>query len=121
MPKQEVSVMRREAVKLHRNLDGIKEMDKFPGAIVVVDVPRESIAVAEARRLNIPVVAITDTNSNPDLVDYPVAGNDDAIRSISVILEALNDAIIEGAMKGGTLGQESVKPAEDESLTGVSA
>ena len=121
MPKQEVSVMRREAVKLHRNLDGIKEMEKFPAAIVVVDVPRESIAVAEARRLNIPVVAITDTNSNPDLVDYPIAGNDDAIRSISVILEALNDAIIEGAMKGGTLGQDSVKPVEDESLTGVSA
>ena len=121
MPKQEVSVMRRENAKLHRNLDGIKDMEKYPSAIVIVDVPREEIAVAEARRLNIPVVAITDTNSNPDLVDYPVAGNDDAIRSISIILEALNDAVIEGAMKGGTLGKESVKPADEESLTGVSA
>src|ERR1700733_9691131 len=121
MPKQELSVMRREAVKLHRNLDGIKDMEKYPAAIVIVDVPRESIAVAEARRLNIPVVAISDTNSDPDLVDYPIAGNDDAIRSISIILEALNDAIIEGSAKSGTLGQASVKPVEEESLTGVSA
>jgi small subunit ribosomal protein S2 len=121
MPKQEVSVMRRENVKLHRNLDGIREMEKYPAAIVIVDVPREAIAVAEARRLGIPIVAITDTNSNPDLVDYPIAGNDDAIRSISVILEALNDAIVEGSMKAGTMGKDSVKPEEEESLTGVSA
>ena len=121
MPKQEVSVMRRENTKLHRNLDGIKDMEKYPGAIIIVDVPRESIAVAEARRLNIPVVAISDTNSDPDLATYPIAGNDDAIRSISVILEALNDAIIEGAMKSGTLGKDSVKPADEEMLTGVSA
>jgi small subunit ribosomal protein S2 len=122
MPKQEVSVMRRENAKLHRNLDGIKDMEKYPSAIVVVDVPRESIAVAEARRLGIPVVAIADTNSDPDLVDYPIAGNDDAIRSISVILEALNDAIIEGSSKAGTLDKEtSVKTADEESLTGVSA
>jgi small subunit ribosomal protein S2 len=121
MPKQEVSVMRRENAKLHRNLDGIKDMEKYPAAIVIVDVPREEIAVAEARRLNIPIVAITDTNSNPDLVDYPIAGNDDAIRSISIILEALNDAITEGSMRAGTLGKDSVKPADEESLTGVSA
>jgi small subunit ribosomal protein S2 len=121
MPKQEVSVMRRENAKLHRNLDGIKEMEKYPGAIVVVDVPRESIAVAEARRLNIPVVAISDTNSDPELVNYPIAGNDDAIRSISIILEALNDAIIEGSMQAGTLGKDSVKPEDQEALTGVSA
>jgi small subunit ribosomal protein S2 len=120
MPKQEVSVMRRENTKLHRNLDGIKDMEKYPSAIVIVDVPRESIAVAEARRLGIPVVAITDTNSDPDLVDYPIAGNDDAIRSISIILEALNDAIIEGSAKAGTLGKDAPKP-EEESLTGVSA
>jgi small subunit ribosomal protein S2 len=121
MPKQEVSVMRRENAKLHRNLDGIKDMEKYPAAIVIVDVPREEIAVAEARRLNIPIVAITDTNANPDLVDFPIAGNDDAIRSITVMLEALNEAIIEGSMKAGTLGKDSVKPVEEESLTGVSA
>ena len=121
MPKQEVSVMRRENAKLHRNLDGVKDMEKYPGAIVIVDVPRESIAVAEARRLNIPVVAITDTNSDPDLVDYPIAGNDDAIRSISIILEALNDAIVEGSHKAGTLEKAPARAAEEESLTGVSA
>ena len=92
--------MRRENAKLHRNLDGIKDMEKYPAAIVIVDVPREAIAVAEARRLNIPIVAITDTNANPDLVNYPIAGNDDAIRSISIILEALNDAVIEGSDEG---------------------
>ena len=122
MPKQEVSVMRRENAKLHRNLDGIKDMEKYPAAIVIVDVPREEIAVAEARRLGIPVVAIADTNSDPDLVDYPIAGNDDAIRSISVILEALNDAIIEGSAKSGSSDKEaSVKTADEEALTGVSA
>ena len=121
MPKQELSVMRRENAKLHRNLDGIKDMEKYPSALVLVDVPREEIAVAEARRLNIPVVAISDTNSDPEIVDYPIAGNDDAIRSISIILEALNDAVIEGSMKAGTMGKDSVKPVEEESLTGVSA
>jgi len=121
LPKQEIAVLRRENTKLHRNLDGIKDMDKFPSAIVIIDVPRESIAVAEARRLNIPVVAITDTNSDPDLVNFPIAGNDDAIRSISIILEALNDAIIEGSAKAGTPGPESAKPVEEESLTGISA
>jgi len=121
MPKQEVSVMRRENAKLHRNLDGIKDMEKYPSAIVIVDVSRESIAVAEARRLNIPVVAITDTNADPDLVDYPIAGNDDAIRSISIILEALNNAIIEGSAKSGAPNRDAAKPVEEESLTGVSA
>ncbi|HUB66569.1 MAG TPA: 30S ribosomal protein S2 [Candidatus Methylacidiphilales bacterium] len=121
LPKQEIAVLRRENTKLHRNLDGIKDMDKFPAAIIIIDVPRESIAVAEARRLNIPVVAITDTNSDPDLADFPIAGNDDAIRSISIILEALNDAIIEGAAGSAHAAPESAKTAEEESLTGVSA
>jgi small subunit ribosomal protein S2 len=121
LPKQEIAVLRRENTKLHRNLDGIKDMDKFPAAIIIIDVPRESIAVAEARRLNIPVVAITDTNSDPDLVDFPIAGNDDAIRSISIILEALNDAVIEGSASSPGPGSEPVKTADEESLTGVSA
>ncbi|MEM1059291.1 MAG: 30S ribosomal protein S2 [Verrucomicrobiota bacterium] len=96
LPKQEVAALRRENAKLHRNLDGIKDMEKYPDAIVLVDVPREHIAVAEAKRLRIPLVAIADTNADIDLVDYPVVGNDDAIRSIRVILEALNNAVIEG-------------------------
>jgi small subunit ribosomal protein S2 len=127
MPKHEVSALRRENLKLHRNLDGIRTMEKYPGAIILVDVPRESIAVAEARRLNIPIIAIVDTNADPDLVDYPIVGNDDAIRSIRVILEALNAAIIEGAITGGKDKADKEKPvavkAKEEkiALTGVSA
>jgi small subunit ribosomal protein S2 len=97
MPKQEVSALRRESAKIHRNLDGIANMDKIPDVLVVIDITREDIAVKEARRLNIPIVDITDTNADPTLVDYPIAGNDDAIRSISVILDCLNEAVIEGS------------------------
>jgi small subunit ribosomal protein S2 len=122
LPKQEVSVLRRENVKLHRNLDGIREMDKFPGALIIIDTPREQIAVAEARRLKIPIVAIADTNADPDQVDYPIVGNDDAIRSIRIIIEALNEAIIEGSsLNSKKRGDNKPTPSETESLTGVSA
>jgi small subunit ribosomal protein S2 len=70
-------------------------MEQLPDAIVIIDTVRESIAVAEARRLNIPIVAIADTNSDPDVIDFPIAGNDDAIRSIRIILQKLVDAIID--------------------------
>ena len=123
LPKQEIAVLRRENVKLHRNLDGIKDMEKYPAAMVLVDVPRESIAVAEARRLHIPVVAITDTNADPDLVDYPIAGNDDAIRSIRVLMEKLNDAIVEGKAQRGEFarGGADTSKAEAADLAAVSA
>lgn len=84
--KQEQSMIRREAARLVKFFDGIRTMDKLPGAMFVVDIKREHNAVAEARRLKIPVVAIVDTNCDPDLVDYPMAGNDDAIRSVRMIL-----------------------------------
>jgi small subunit ribosomal protein S2 len=84
--KQEQSMLRREAARLLKNFEGIRSMDKFPAAIFVVDIKREHNAVAEGRRLRIPIVAIVDTNCDPDLVDYPIAGNDDAIRSVRVIL-----------------------------------
>jgi len=84
--KQEQSMIRREAARLVKYFDGIRSMDKFPAAMFVVDIKREHNAVAEARRLKIPIVAIVDTNCDPDLVDYPVAGNDDAIRSVRLIL-----------------------------------
>lgn len=119
LPKQEVSALRRENIKLHRNLDGVRDMEKFPGALIIVDVPREQIAVAEARRLKIPIVAIVDTNADPDQIDYPVVGNDDAIRSIRVIIEALNEALIEGGSVGSKKRDD--KSAESEALTGVSA
>jgi small subunit ribosomal protein S2 len=84
--KQEQAVIRREAARLVKYFDGIRTLDKNPGAMFVVDVKREHNAVAEARKLGIPVVAITDTNADPDLVDYPIPGNDDAIRSVRMIL-----------------------------------
>lgn len=121
LPKQEIAVLRRENVKLHRNLDGVRDMEKFPGALIIIDTPREQIAVAEARRLKIPIVAITDTNADPDQVDYPVVGNDDAIRSIRIIIEAFNDALIEGASVSGKKRADKAAASESDSLTGVSA
>jgi small subunit ribosomal protein S2 len=96
MNKQETSALRREAAKLRRNLEGIMDMERLPDALVVIDTNREEIAVAEAARLKIPLVAIVDTNCDPERIDYPIAGNDDAIRSIRVILQKLVDAIVEG-------------------------
>ena len=91
--KQEQSVLRREAARLLKYFDGIRAMDKYPGAIFIVDIKREHNAVAEARRLKIPVVAIVDTNCDPDLVDYPIAGNDDAIRSVRVVLATVAQTV----------------------------
>ncbi len=94
MGKQEISAVRREGAKLLRNLEGLRAMEKFPDALVIIDTTREANAVAEARRLGIPVVAIVDTNADPEVIDYPIAGNDDAIRAIRVILQKLVDAIV---------------------------
>jgi small subunit ribosomal protein S2 len=91
--KQEQSVIRREAARLVKFFEGIQTMDKLPGALFVVDIKREHNAVAEARRLKIPVVAIVDTNCDPDLVEYPVAGNDDAIRSVRMILATIGQTV----------------------------
>ena len=91
--KQEQSMIRREAARLFKYLDGIRTMDKYPAVMFVVDIKREHNAIAEARRLNIPIVAIVDTNCNPDLVEYPIAGNDDAIRSVRLLLSTIVQAI----------------------------
>ena len=91
--KQEQSVIRREAARLVKFFEGIQAMEKLPGAMFVVDIKREHNAVAEARRLKIPVVAIVDTNCDPDLVDYPIAGNDDAIRSVRMILATIGQTV----------------------------
>ncbi len=96
MGKQEIAAVRREGDTLLRNLEGIRNMEKYPDALIIIDVQREGIAVAEARRLGIPVVAIVDTNADPNLIDYPIAGNDDAIRSIRVLLQKLVDALVAG-------------------------
>ena len=91
--KQEQSMIRRECARLVKNLDGIRTLDKQPSIMFVVDIKREHNAVAEARRLKIPIVAITDTNADPDLVDYPIPANDDAIRSVRLILTTVVHAI----------------------------
>ena len=93
LKKNEIAIMQRAAVKLHRDLDGIADMKKLPDVVVVIDVCHDSIAVSEARKLNIPVVAIVDTNANPELIDYPIAANDDAVKSIKIIVDTLVEAI----------------------------
>src|SRR5438876_6246242 len=93
--KQEQSMIRREAARLVKFFDGIRSMEKHPAAMFVVDIKREHNAVAEARRLKIPVVAIVDTNCDPDLVEYPIAGNDDAIRSVRLVLSVITQTIIQ--------------------------
>lgn len=95
LTKKEVAHLLREKAKLHKNLDGIKEMDGLPAALFVVDTRREKIAVAEARKIGIPVVAMVDSTSDPDVIDYPIAANDDAIKSISLITNILADYIAE--------------------------
>jgi small subunit ribosomal protein S2 len=94
MSKKELAALDREKAKLERNLKGVRAMDKLPDAVVIVDAAREHIAVNEARRLGVPIVAFVDTNADPDLIDYPIAANDDAIRSIRIILQKLIDPII---------------------------
>jgi small subunit ribosomal protein S2 len=95
IPKKEAARLRKEYEKLERNLSGIKDMPGLPGALFVVDLKEEHTAVAEANRLGIPIVAIVDTNCDPDEVDYPIPGNDDAIRAIRLIAGRIADAIIE--------------------------
>ncbi len=96
MPNKEASNLRRELRKLEQSLSGIVSMRRLPGALIVADIERDNIAVREASRLGIPVVAIVDSNCDPDLVDYVIPGNDDAVRSIKVLLSALVSAINEG-------------------------
>lgn len=96
LPKKEVTQLKLEQEKLVKNLGGIKEMKKLPAALFVVDPRKEHIAVAEARTLHIPIIAIIDTNCDPDEVDYPIPGNDDAIRAVKLIAAKMADAVIEG-------------------------
>jgi small subunit ribosomal protein S2 len=100
MTKKEVLGMTREREKLEKALGGIKQMTELPGAVFIVDVPKEHIAVTEARRLEIPIVAIVDTNCDPDLIDYPIPGNDDAIRSLKLFSGRIADACLLGQKVG---------------------
>ena len=106
LPKKEQLKLRGEMEKLEKNLSGVREMREIPGAVFVVDTKREAIAVAEARRLRIPIIGLVDTNADPDEVDYVIPGNDDAIRAVSLMARVIADAVIEGR-EGG---QTSVQP-----------
>jgi small subunit ribosomal protein S2 len=113
--KKEGARLRRELTKLERNLSGIAEMADLPGALFVVDINRESIAVAEANRLNIPVVAIVDTNCDPGPIDYPIPGNDDAIRAIQLIINLLSDTLQQASNEyAKVLAEEARRRAREE-------
>jgi small subunit ribosomal protein S2 len=112
--KQEQSVYRREAARIFKNLDGIRSMDKYPAAMFIVDIKREHNAVAEGRRLNIPIVALVDTNCDPELVTYPIAGNDDAIRSVRLILQTVVQAVTQArAEYEAKYGRRKTQQAEE--------
>ena len=112
--KQEASALARELAKLETNLTGIAEMDKMPGALFVVDVCREANAVKEAKRLGIPVVAIVDTNADPDPIDYVIPGNDDSVRGIELIVTKLADLLKDADIEAAKAAAEAQAQAEQE-------
>ena len=112
LPKKEVIVLKKEMEKLQTNLGGIKDMTEIPGAMFVVDPKKERIAILEARKLGIPVIGLVDTNCNPEDVDYVIPGNDDAIRAIKLIIEAMANAVIESKQ-----GESMVKESENDEET----
>ena len=115
LPKKEVALLKQERDKLETNLGGIKNMTSLPGVMFVVDIKAEEIAVKEARKLGIPVVGLVDTNCDPDLVDYVIPGNDDAIRAIKLIASIIANAVIE-ANEGiaYSVEEESAEQNEEE-------
>ena len=114
LPKKEVIQLKAEQEKLEKNLGGIKEMKKLPSAMFVVDPRKEHIAILEAKALGIPVVAIVDTNCDPDEADYPIPGNDDAIRAVKLIASKIADAVLEGR-QGEQMSDEAIEEvAADE-------
>ncbi len=134
LTKKEALVLDRERVKLDRTLGGIRDMTRTPSAVWVVDTKKEHIAVGEARKLGIPVVAILDTNCDPDEVDYPIPGNDDAIRAAALLTRVVADAVADGLMSraggsaadekpslGGELGQGEPMPEWEKELVGGQA
>ena len=113
LQKKEILKIEEEIERLNRHFGGIKEMDRLPSAVYVVDVPKEQIAVTEALRLHIPIVAMCDTNCNPDVIDFPIPSNDDAIRAVRLITGRMADAVLEG------LALREYAQTEGESLEGL--
>ena len=111
-PKKEASVLRRELNKLQKYLGGIKDMRRIPDVVVIIDIRREHNAIKECEKLNLPVISMLDTNCNPELVDYPIPANDDAIRSIKLIIGKLADAVYEGRY-GKAAAEEKIDELEE--------
>ena len=112
LKKKEIARLTKEKEKLARDLDGIRDMGVLPNAVFVVDPDREEIAVREARKLNIPIIAVIDTNCDPDLIDYPIPGNDDALKSIRFITSLIADSVVEG--RKDYLTSEAIKKKVDK-------
>ena len=123
LPKKEVIILKKEMEKLEKNLGGIKEMKELPGVIFLVDPKKERIAILEARKLNIPVVGLVDTNCNPEEVDYAIPGNDDAIRAVKLIADVMANAVIEGrqgeSFEAETEVENEVEAEEQEEATTI--
>ena len=113
LTKKEVAALTKEKIKLEKNLGGIKEMKELPGAIFIIDTHKEQIAVAEARRMGIPIIAVVDTNCNPEGIDYPIPGNDDAIRAISLFTSIIANAVIESDNEAGLKILENLGDEEE--------
>ncbi|MCL2789314.1 MAG: 30S ribosomal protein S2 [Desulfobulbus sp.] len=118
-PKKEVLQMEKERVKLDRNIGGIKNMRSLPDALFVIDPRKEDIAVGEANKLGIPVIALTDTNCDPDGVDFVIPGNDDAIRAIKLITSMMSEAVLEGRVRRGEEAEANVDGLEAAMSAGV--
>ena len=117
LPKKEVILLKKEMDKLERNLGGIKEMNELPGVIFLVDPKKERIAILEAKKLGIPVVGLVDTNCNPEELDYPIPGNDDAIRAVKLIADVMANAVIEGKQGESFEPEMEEQPVEEEATT----
>lgn len=111
LSKKEVAVLEKERFKLERNLSGIKDMSELPAAVFVIDPKKEKIAIAEARKLSVPIVAVVDTNCDPDEVDYVIPGNDDAIRAIKLIASKMADSVLEGKAVVAKAAEEEAEKA----------
>jgi len=116
MTKKEVARLKKERGRLQKNLGGIKDMRDLPGVVFIIDTRNEAIAIAEARRCGIPIIAIVDTNSDPTGIDYPIPGNDDAIRAITLFTQIIANAVIEA---DNEIGLEVIETLQDEDETGI--
>jgi small subunit ribosomal protein S2 len=118
LTKKEISKLNKERAKLEKNLGGLKDMKELPGILFIIDTRKEAIAVAEARRMGIPIVAVVDTNCNPEGIDFPIPGNDDAIRAISLFTQIIANAVVEADNEAGLQVIESLNEDEEFDMDG---